>query len=353
MKVVSPTSRAIFVLVLCLVLAAGACSRQKSETRSAKPPRITIGYQTAWATAGQLIETLVHTSIPQLYGSNATFQTFLFGPDMNEAALSGSIDGTNTGLVPTIHLLAASDDWVIVCRLVDFPVSIVARNGSGVERIEDLKGKKLGVPTGGGSHPYVVQRLRDSKLPIGTGSESVELINLQPSEHIQAMKQGAVDAVGTWEPQTSKLVTGGVGRVIDEDRHVGFLTVSKKVAENYPQEVIALIESYAEANWYVAQHRKQTDTWFAARSGFTLADLASIKVIEPNLEARSIQEVKLELTDADLTKTQNVADEMLASGLIRRPLNIRSRANTTFSVKAMSELHETGSKAALIQLTNP
>ncbi len=344
----SLSRRAFLVVLPTFAAAITSCGRKKPDVSA--PPRLLIGYQTAWATSGQLIETLVHTSITKLHGSSATFRTFLFGPDMNEAALSGSIDGTNTGLVPTINLLAASDDWVVVCRLIDFPVSIVARNGSGVEKLSDLKGKKLGVPIGGGSHPYVVQRLLDAKLTIGKGGEPVELVNLPPSEHIQAMKQGAVDAVGTWEPQTSKLVAADLGKVIDEDRHVGFLALNKKIVDNHPDEVIALIKAYAEANLYVAQNRKQTDAWFAARSGFKQEDLDRIKVIEPNVTAKALADVKVELTDADIAFTQKVADQMHASGLIKRQLNVSARVNRSFALLAHAELLKKGSQAGLIQV---
>ena len=44
---------------------------------------------------------LANTNIASLHGSNATFPNFLFGPEMNEAARSGQVDATNTGIVPT------------------------------------------------------------------------------------------------------------------------------------------------------------------------------------------------------------------------------------------------------------
>ena len=66
------------------------------------------------------METLDNTNITELYGSNATFRNFLFGPDMVEACLAGDIDGATLGTVPVIILLAMSDDWTVACNTLKF-----------------------------------------------------------------------------------------------------------------------------------------------------------------------------------------------------------------------------------------
>lgn len=324
------------VLVTCAIYSAVLCSCScKSKSG---PPRLVVGWQTAWATAGQIVETLVHTDITKLYGSSATFRNFLFGPDMNEAALGGDIDATTTGVVPTVNLLAISDEWVIVCRLIDFPVSMVARTGTEITSINQLKGKKVGVPFGSGAHPYLVQRLQENNLSIGTGPDAVDLINISPAESAVALNQGSVDAIATWEPNATSIESKGFGKSFDDKRYIGLLTVRKSLVENNPEQIIALIKSFIEANYFVATHRDQTDEWFAKRSNIDRALLKKIHIIEPNLKATRIEDVSVQLSSEDIALCQQVADQMFASGLIKRAVTISDHVNRTLAQAASDNI---------------
>lgn len=327
----------VFVTLTLAAVCLTAC-RDKKPATAATPPRIVVGWQTAWATCGQLVETLVHTDLTKKHGSVATFRNFLFGPDMIEAALTGNIDVTTTGIVPAINLLAASDDWVPVCRLIDFPVMMVARTGTDIKTIADLKGKKVGVPFGGGSHPYVLQRLQENNLKIGKGPDMVELLNVTPAEAVTVMQQGGVDAVATWEPQVTIIESKGFGKTIDDQRLTGFVTVRKSLVEKHPEQVVALIKCFIEANLYVATHREQTDEWFAQRSNFDRELLRKIRVDEPNLKAKRMEDVSVQITSADIELTQKVADQMFSAGLIKRSVKFAERANLLLVEKTIVEL---------------
>lgn len=326
----------VSVLALC---AFGLTACQKKE-----PARVIVGWQTAWATAGQIFETMVHTNIPKLHGSNATFKNFLFGPDQLEAAMGGNIDVVTAGVVPIVNLLAASNDWVVVSRLIDFSVSTIARTGSGVKTFADLKGKKLGVPFGSGAHPYIVQRLQENNLKIGTGPDAVELVNVSPAESAQILQQGGVDAVGTWEPNATIMESKGLGKSIDDKRYVGFMAVRKSLVEKHPEEVVTLLKSLIEANLYVAKNRDQTDEWFAKRSNMDRGLLKKIRIIEPNLKAQKIEDVSVQITPEDIALSQQVADQMQASGLIKRSVKISDHVNNALAQKASEDTVKVGSK---------
>lgn len=325
-------------LVTAIIGLAYGVRQYKLKSSSSNEPRIVVGWQTAWATAGQIVEALDHTNIPQLYGSKATFRNFLFGPDMIEAAVTGNIDVTTTGIVPAINLLAVRDDWVVVCRLIDFPVMMVARSGTGIENIADLKGRRVGVPFGGGSHPYVLQRLEENNLKIGTGPDAVELVNVTPAEAVTVMQQGGVDAIATWEPQVTIIQTKGFGKTIDEQRLTGFVTVRKTLVDDHPGEVVALIKSIIEANLYVAKNRELTDKWFAKRSNFDPELLKKIRIIEPNLQASRIQDISVTISDKDIVLTQKVADYMFSNALIKKPVRFTDHLNNRFATQAIEEI---------------
>jgi sulfonate transport system substrate-binding protein len=342
--------KSIFSFSLLLVFAITFYSCNRTSNKSTKEQtRLIVGWQTAWATCGQIIETLDHTNITKLYNSNATYRNFLFGPDMLEAALGGNIDATTTGIVPSVNLMAASDDWVGVCRLIDFSCVTIARNGTNIKSYKDLLGKKLGVPFGSGAHPYVVQRLEENNLPIGKGKDKVELVNISPAEAIVVLKQGGVDAIGIWEPNATIIESKNIGTVFDEKAYIGLLTVRKSLVDNHPEEVIALIKCIIEANLYVAKNRGQTDNWFAERSNFDKEILKKIRIIEPNLNAKSIGDISVDLTPEDIVECQKVADKMFENDLIKKKINLNERLNSELAKIAKKQLIESGSKQNSIE----
>lgn len=319
------------------------------NSNSDVPDRFSVSWMTSWATTGQIMVSLRNTNIPELYGTTAEFPNFLFGPDMNEAAVSGRVDATNTGIVPTINLLAAKKDWIVICRLIDFPVSVVVPKDSGIESIKDLSGKTVGVPFGGGSHPYILQRLAENGLEVGEGIEKVNLVNLKPPEQPIAFQNGSVDAVATWEPQTALSVNFD-GKIIDRDTHVGFLAIPKSFAEKYPDEVVQLLKAYLAANFFVSQNRELADRWFMDISNFKPELLKKIEVIEPNLNAKSFGEIDIIVDAQDIQRTQQIADVMFENELTIRRVNFVDHVDMSYLKRALEDLKNETIDSSRIQV---
>ncbi|MFX8211292.1 ABC transporter substrate-binding protein, partial [Acinetobacter baumannii] len=68
--------------------------------------------------------------------------------------------------------------------------ALVARNGSGVTRVADLKGKTLGVPYVSTSHFHALVALQQA----GLEPRDVKVVNLRPQELSAAWDRGDVDA---------------------------------------------------------------------------------------------------------------------------------------------------------------
>ncbi len=356
-KTVSKNILPIFSLLF--VVSMTGCSQQHTTTTiekgnnvapqevAAKP--IQVGWMTSWATTGQIMQAMIHTNIATLEDVPLIFRSFLFGPDINEAALHGEVDCVNNGLVPTISLLSASGDWVIVGRLIDSPLSVVARKGSGIETMQDLKGKSIAVPFGGGSHPFVIQLLAENGLQMGEGKGKVHLLNLKPSEQAIAMQQGSVDAVGTWEPQTAIMLARNLGKVIKVERHIGVITVRKSIAQNKPEEIVRLLKAYIQANYYVATHKEETDEWFADAAHMDNNVLKFIKVIEPNTKAKTVTAIDIKLTPDDIKLGQRFADTMYKAELIPTQVDFNSRTDQSFLQTALKELATAGYQTSNIK----
>ena len=82
----------------------------------------------------------------------------------------------------------------------------------GIQRIEDLKGKKIGITQTGSTFHYMIGRLLEAK---GLTLQDVELVPLTKLGAIMASLQSKqVDAVILNEPNISKVVSAGYGKVI-------------------------------------------------------------------------------------------------------------------------------------------
>ena len=328
-----------FMVLSLLAFSFQGCKRKTGT-------KLVVGWMTVWATAGQIAETLDHTNITELYGSNATFRNFLFGPEIIEAGLSGNVDATMLGIVPIINLLAINDDWTVVCRFIDFSTEIIAREESGINTFADIKGKKLGTPFGSGAHPHVILRMEEN----GMTTSNTELINVSPAEAIIVLQQGSIDALGTWEPISTTIENSGIGRVIDEKQHVGFIVVRRSIVENNPDAVVSLIKSFIEANWYVTNNRQQTDEWFASRSNYDLDLLSKIRIIEPNLDAKSIDDISVTISQEDVALSQQFDDQMFAAELIQQKVNFSNYVNFDLAKQATEEIRKAGSKIDNVEI---
>jgi ABC-type nitrate/sulfonate/bicarbonate transport system substrate-binding protein len=336
-------ARRIFLGILSLSFLLGsfslsACTKQETDNKKAETSQITLGWMTSWATCGQLMQALSHTNIPKELKLPLVFKSFLFGPEINEAALQGEVNCTNSGLVPTISLLSRSDDWVVIGHLIDSPLSTVASNKSGISEFAALKGHTLAVPFGGGTHPYSLKRMKELALSAGEKPEQIHLVNLKPSEQPLALEQGRVEAIGTWEPQTTIVLEKKLGKVIDQEKHLGVITIKKSYAQAHPEEIVALLKAYFQANFYVAQHRRQCDQWYAQAAHLSPQTVAQIQVLEPNHKVKNLAEVNLDLDKEDLALSQTYVNVMHEAALIPKAFNFSERCDFSYLEKAKTEL---------------
>ena len=298
---------------------------------------INVGWQKQWATQGQIMEALEKTNIPVLYGAKLSLRDFQYGPDLNEAAITGSVHVTNAGIVPVVNLLAKSSDWIIVARHIDFLVAIVARTNSGVTSVRDLKGRVFGVPVAGGTHPYALSRLRENGLTSGDRADQVHVINAQPIDQPAMMRTKSVDAVAIWEPTISVLLRDNAA-VIDSDTYCSFIVIRKSFAQSHRAEVVKMLKAYVEAFLYAAQHKQQVDVWFSDVSGIDYSLVSNIHAIEPAANAKTISEDDLSVDANRAKKAQQVADTMQQLGLIETTVNVKDRIDVSFYEQAVKEL---------------
>ena len=285
------------------------------------------GWMVSWYDPGLLAEALKNTDILQKNNASAEMVSFSYGPPIVEAALSNRLDATFLGIVPSAVLLSKSNGWLVVARMIKFQEVIMVRNDSGIFTVADLKGKKIGVPFAAGPHPPVVKALEEAGLSPG---KDVELINMKPADLPLALETKQVDAVAWSNTVKIAVEEKGFGRQIASFDDWGVIMVSKKYAQEHPEQVRNFLKAVKEANLFVAQNKKQAFEWYAKDSSFALQYVESLPLTEPNYSAKSIDEVDLSLPASLLAELQDTIDYMQKIGIIDKRFDIASMVDQSY-----------------------
>ena len=123
-------------------------------------------------------------------------------------------------------------------------VGIAARPGSGVSKIADLKGKKIGVTFGSTGDLYLRTLLRKN----GLGTGDIKRINVRPPSLVSVFDTGGVEAIVAWEPFLTRLLdkVSGSKLVVRGGGHVCFCAV----LHGTPEKVYAdrkMTQSFVDA----------------------------------------------------------------------------------------------------------
>ncbi len=134
-------------------------------------------------------------------------------------------------------------------------VCIITRKGTGITKIQDLAGKKVGTPVGGTAHEYLDVVLKKAGVP----SQKVAVLNVPPGNSVSALAGGQVDAIAEWEPYNT-LMLEKVPDVILLQRGGGFIGyfinmgTLVDVIDKQADMVYRYVVGLAEACQYTRQH---------------------------------------------------------------------------------------------------
>ena len=138
--------------------------------------------------------------------------------------------------------------------------ALIARNGSNISGVKDLKGKKVATPFVSTAH---YQLMAAMKLA-GVDPKTVNVMNLRPPEIAAAWERGDIDATFIWDPVLSKIK--GNGKVLATAKSIGKkgfptfdgLVVNAKWATEHEAFLVTLVKVLAKAD---ADYRANAAKW--------------------------------------------------------------------------------------------
>jgi taurine transport system substrate-binding protein len=201
------------------------------------------------------------------FGRAADWRKFDSGADVIAAIAGGSVDIGFVGSSPLA--VAASNKLPIetffIADQIGDAEELVVRNGSGIEKPEDLIGKTIAVPFVSTTHYSLLAALKHWNID----PTKVKIVNVRPPEIAAAWTRGDIDAAYVWDPALGAIKA--TGKVLASSKEVaawGAPTfdawiVRKDFADKNPQIVAAFAQVTGAA---YAGYLKNQQAWLADKA---------------------------------------------------------------------------------------
>lgn len=277
--------------------------------------KLRLGWQVPWATQGQLVQILKHTDILKKHGLEAEFIGKTFGPQLNELALAGQLDALFTGDQPGITLFSKDKGWKGVGRLMYNRTATYVPVKSPIQTIKDLKGKTIAIPIGAAAERVTLEALQREGLDPKT---DVKIVNLDIKEQgplvtkdKDATKWGDFDAMSGFDPTPAMFEARGLVRTLDVGKVVSLVIMSEEFMKKNPGAAEKMMAAMVDAYDYYRQNRAQADQWFMEEAKMDKADAKALDIaasLEPNLAAKSRDEIRVSFNEDDYARMQKVSE---------------------------------------------
>jgi taurine transport system substrate-binding protein len=196
-------------------------------------------------------------------GYKINWRMFGGGGDVIKAMASGDVHLGEAGSSPITAAASQGQDIKLFWILDDIAdaEALIVRNGSGINSVKDLKGKKVATPFVSTAHYQLMAIMKVN----GVDPKTVNVMNLRPPEIAAAWERGDIDAAFIWDPVLSKIK--GNGKVIETSKTIGAkgfptfdgLIVNAKWAAENEAFMVALVKVLAKADAaYMANRAKWT-----------------------------------------------------------------------------------------------
>lgn len=200
--------------------------------------------------------------IEKATGYKINWRQFGGGGDVIRAMASGDVAIGEAGSAPIATAISQGLDVELFWILEDIAAAeaLVARNGSNINSVADLKGKKVGVPFVSTTHFHLLYAMELAGLKRG----DVQVLNMRPPEIAAAWGRGDLDATFIWDPvlatvkKTGKVIVTS-GELCKKGKCTfDGLIVSKKFAAANKDFMVALVKAIAKAD---ADYRANAKAW--------------------------------------------------------------------------------------------
>lgn len=249
--------RIIITLISVFLLAFGLAGCGKdTDDKSAGKTAVEIGMLKLTSSAPLFIA--LEKGFFEDEGLDAKAKWFEAAQPISVATAGGDVQVGATGITASLYNMVASGEKLVIVadkgrEQEGYSSSaLLVPNDSTVATIEDLKGKKIGITQTGSTYHYMVGRLLEVH---GLTTDDVELVPLNSIPGLmETLESKQVDAILLNEPNVSRVVSEGYGKVISSvgeeiEYQTSGIFFSKDFADN-TDAATKFLKAYATATRY-------------------------------------------------------------------------------------------------------
>ncbi len=258
---------AVFV-VLGLVGLAACGGDDDTSSSGAGGGKVSIGFS-AWPGwfPWQVAE---ETGIFTKHGLDVDLKYFESYLDSLNALATGNIDGNSQTLNDTISSVSGGSKQSIVLTNDNSTGNDQIIVAPGITKVEDLKGKSVGVEEGTVDHYLLLLGLQQA----GMQPTDIDLKPLLTADAAAAFAAGQLDAVGAFAPFTDTAITREGSKVLFSSADFpgaipDHLVMDTAFVKSRPGDVQKLVDAWYDTLDYIAANPDQSIAIMAKRAGVT------------------------------------------------------------------------------------
>lgn len=251
-------------------------------------------------------------------GVAVTWTEFPGGPQMLEALNVGAIDFGTVGEAPPIFAQAAGAPLLYVGAQPSAPhaEAILVPEGSPIQTLAQLKGKRVALNKGSNVHYLLVSALAS----VGLKPADIQPVYLPPADARAAFEQGAVDAWAIWNPFLAAACAATKARVLADATGLApnreFVLASRALATAHPEVVHAILDELNRADEWARANQPDAAKIMAPGMGLPLP------IVETMLSQKGYGAAPL--TPEIVRDQQRIADTFNQLGLVPVKVDVAS-----------------------------
>lgn len=311
----------LFLLFATIIFFFKSTQRNKKENNIQKLSNVKIGYM-PFVSNWPLFLAIENNFFEQ-EGLRVELVKFTSGADAINAVAKGDINSMavnplgdlfnielrTPGLIKIFAMQQSSSNG----NYID---TLLVKKGSKIQRIVDLKEKKIGVNPGTAAEAFTKIVLEKNRLLI---PQDIEIIKLAPNLQLQALNTGQIDALVSYEPNTTIGLQDNIAQVLvahpfetimDPFPNVGF-TISYKTVTSNPSLARKIVKTIEKSILYGRLHKEEANRSSIKYTGVTESILNDLHNPE-------------QLTGKEIDKSivQKVADLYFENNMLPKKINV-------------------------------
>ncbi|WP_342496038.1 aliphatic sulfonate ABC transporter substrate-binding protein [Bacillus sp. FSL K6-0994] len=321
----------MIVIFLSLLLVLAGCD-QAADGSENKVKEIRIGIQQSLSPLLLAKEKGWFEQSFEKEGVKVKWVEFQSGPPQFEGLAANQLDFTQVGNSPVIAGQAAGIDFKEIGLSQDGLKAngILVNKNSEIQKVEDLKGKKIAVAKGSSGFDFLYKVLDQA----GLSAKDVQIIQLQPDEAISAFENGSVDAWSIWEPFLSlETIKKGAKLLVNGEAtdlySPGFTLVRTQFAVQHPELVVKFLKVYDHAVKWQKSHPEEAVTLYARLKNL---DKKVVTQVLNNTEP-----LNKPISKKIINAQQHTADFQYKKKAIQRKIDVNQVVDNSFIEKMLKE----------------